>query len=607
VNFLVFEAGNPNSIVSAVSQARENARTVRDQLPAELWEELNRLYLFLRSDEARLRYASSPAEFFGEVRSASLLLTGLGHATVMHGEGWQFIEVGRFIERGDQTDPHPGRAARRLSRARPAAPRDRAAGGRVDAVLRSCSAWDAYKSIHGATVDALRVVAFLLLSEEFPRSVRFCAEELDAALRRISGVAAGRFANAAEQRSGRFLAELRFATVEDLLETHGLHAASTASSSGSRRSRTRSTTSTPARPTTPSLRRSNSRCSSSSSRPRSRCEARGRPPDALPVRRARAGQLQRAAAAARCRGPTQDCESFLLRVVPPVGCRHYTDLHGNHVSFFDLDRAAPKPRDRVSLARAHRVRGAGGDGCLPAFAREGVRAHGVVPRVPAGEPLRGPRPESWRLALDAPPERDDLWAAALKLMRVVHGELAYQPGTTTVQTRRARRSRLAAAGVPGLRARDDRALPGDRHPGALRERLLYNGPRELLRGAQASHAWCEVYVPGDGWRGLDPTNDQPAGDRYVKVASAATTRTSRRSRGRYRGTAEQELDVEVSVERLEGYASAEEHERHDHEDRQQHQPAVQHVAAEARHPHAALLAIARTMKLGRCRCSCSRP
>ena len=96
--------------------------------------------------------------------------------------------------------------------------------GEWAAVLRSCSAWDAYKSVHGANVDPTRVVAFLLLNEDFPRSVRFCAEELDLALRRISGVAAGRFANPAEQRSGRLLAELRFATVEDLLETWGLHA-----------------------------------------------------------------------------------------------------------------------------------------------------------------------------------------------------------------------------------------------------------------------------------------------------------------------------------------------------------------------------------------------
>jgi uncharacterized alpha-E superfamily protein len=224
VEFLVFDPANPNGIVESVSRARENARTVRDQLTSELWEEINRLYLFLRSGEARARFEASPADFFGEVKNASLLLIGLGYATVMHGEGWHFVEAGRYLERGDQTTRildvlHAAFPARGV----PASWTERHALEWA-AVLRSCSAWDAYKSLHGASVEPARVVGFLLLNEEFPRSLRFCAEELDAALRRISGVAAGRFANAAEQRSGRLLAELRFATVEDLLAEHGLHA-----------------------------------------------------------------------------------------------------------------------------------------------------------------------------------------------------------------------------------------------------------------------------------------------------------------------------------------------------------------------------------------------
>ena len=224
VDFLVLETRNPDSILSAVSRARENARTVRDQLTAEVWEELNRLHLFLQSAEASAHFEASPSEFFAEVKRASLLLTGLAHATVMHGEGWQFSEVGRFIERADQTTRildvlHGAFPERGLPEA--ASERDSVEWA---ALLRSCSAWDAYKSIHGAQVGPTRAVGFLLLNEEFPRSVRFCAEELDSALRRISGVAPGRFANAAEQLSGRFLAELRFATIEDLLAYFGLHA-----------------------------------------------------------------------------------------------------------------------------------------------------------------------------------------------------------------------------------------------------------------------------------------------------------------------------------------------------------------------------------------------
>ena len=87
---------------------------------------------------------------------------------------------------------------------------------------RSCSAWDAYKSIHGAEVHPKPVTEFLLFNEDFPRSVRFCAGELNTALRRISGVAEGRFVNDAEKLAGRLLAELQFSTVDEIF-SRGLH------------------------------------------------------------------------------------------------------------------------------------------------------------------------------------------------------------------------------------------------------------------------------------------------------------------------------------------------------------------------------------------------
>ena len=64
---------------------------------------------------------------------------------------------------------------------------------------------------------------------------------------------------------------------------------------------------------------------------------------------------------------------------------------------------------------------------------------------------------------------------------------------------------------------------------------LYNGPLDELEGAQASHAWCEVYIPDYGWRGLDPTNDQQADERYIKVAVEGTMRISCPCRGRIAG------------------------------------------------------------------------
>src|ERR1044071_1930109 len=220
--FLVFQTENPNSIVSSVCQARENARMVRDQITLELWEELNRLYWFVRTPQARQVWKESPSEFFQQIKASSLQIIGLTSATLIHNEGWWFAEVGKFIERADKTS--------RILDLRYASLPPRGTPESVSqsdalewsAILRSCSAWDAYKTIHGAEVSPRFVAEFLLLSEDFPRSVRFCVSELNHALRRISGVAEGKFCNEAEKLAGRLVAELQFNTIPEIFDA-GLH------------------------------------------------------------------------------------------------------------------------------------------------------------------------------------------------------------------------------------------------------------------------------------------------------------------------------------------------------------------------------------------------
>ena len=220
--FLVFQAENPNSILSSIAQARENARMVRDQITAELWEEINRLYLFLYSPRAGELWNESPSDFFLTIKNGSLLLQGLTDATVVRNEGWFFTQAGRYLERADKTSRILDvRHASLPERGMPGAPSQSDALG-WSAVLRSCSAWDAYKAVHGAEVQPALVAELLLLSDEFPRSVRFSVRHLNTVLRRISGVHEGRFSNAAEKLAGRLLAELQFSTVEDIFEV-GLH------------------------------------------------------------------------------------------------------------------------------------------------------------------------------------------------------------------------------------------------------------------------------------------------------------------------------------------------------------------------------------------------
>ena len=220
--FLVFQPENANSIYQCISSARENARMVRDQLTMELWEELNRIYLFLHSPQARKVWSRSPSEFFQEVKSASLLVIGIMNATMVHDEGWRFVQAGQFLERGDKTTRILDvRHASLPQKGVPDAINSTAAV-EWSAVLRSCSAWDAYKSIYGTDVHPRLVAEFLLLDDNFPRSVRFCVSSVNRAIRRISGVAEGHFSNTAEKLTGRFLAELQFSTIDEVFEA-GLH------------------------------------------------------------------------------------------------------------------------------------------------------------------------------------------------------------------------------------------------------------------------------------------------------------------------------------------------------------------------------------------------
>lgn len=220
--FLVFQAENPNSLVSSICQARENARMVRDQIAIEYWEELNRLYWFVKSPGGRRVWKESSSEFFQQIKEGSLHLIGLGYTTLIRNEGWWFVEAGKFLERADKTS----RILDVRSGGLPERDTPDAAGQpeamEWPAILRSCSAWDAYRTLRGMDVQPFGVVEFLLFNDDFPRSVRFCVNQLNNALRHISDVPEGRFCNNAEKLAGRLAAELQFSTVDEIFD-QGLH------------------------------------------------------------------------------------------------------------------------------------------------------------------------------------------------------------------------------------------------------------------------------------------------------------------------------------------------------------------------------------------------
>src|SRR5215212_6718491 len=103
IQFLAFDPENPNSILSCLRAARENARTVREIISSEMWLQLNKFYLMVNDAAATGQGRNSPHEFFSEVKLASQLFTGITDGTMSHGEAWHFSRLARKLERADKT------------------------------------------------------------------------------------------------------------------------------------------------------------------------------------------------------------------------------------------------------------------------------------------------------------------------------------------------------------------------------------------------------------------------------------------------------------------------------------------------------------------------
>ena len=213
LEFLTLAKGNNDSIRQCIALARENARMVRDQISEEMWRELNRLHLFLQGPAARDEWEFSPQEFCDRIIRFSLLFQGLVEATIAQHEGYLFIKVGKYLERADKT-------TRILDI--PAHHADNLVVSPWPTVLRACSARSAYLASRGASISEKEAVSLLLFDQAFPRSVRFCLNEVDTALHQISGSARGTYANEAERLSGATLAGIDFNGPGDL-ERLGLH------------------------------------------------------------------------------------------------------------------------------------------------------------------------------------------------------------------------------------------------------------------------------------------------------------------------------------------------------------------------------------------------
>jgi uncharacterized alpha-E superfamily protein len=220
IEFLTFDPQNPNSILSCLQAARENARGVREVISSAMWLQLNKFYLMVKLASAAPLDLDSATDFFHEVILSSQLFTGITDASMTHGAGWHFAQIGRMLERADKVSRILDMKYYILLRS----PED--VGTAFDhiqwgAVLRSASAFEMYCKRHGR-ISPRGVIEFLMLDREFPRSVQFCLRAARDSLHVISGAPPGAFRCAPEKLLGQICADLEFATVDDIIGC-GLH------------------------------------------------------------------------------------------------------------------------------------------------------------------------------------------------------------------------------------------------------------------------------------------------------------------------------------------------------------------------------------------------
>lgn len=212
---LTFDRSNPSSIVSCIAAAREDLRHVREQCSSEMWEQLNRLYLQIVTSPKEEGWTSGSHQFFRAVQDGANLFHGMADSTMSHGEGWQYIQLGRYVERTDALALLIGTHFNRVPN-----PLDQPVESEEYlewvGLLKCCSAFEAYCKRYTAEVRPLRVAEFLMLNPDFPHSLRFSVEMVHSALR-VIGELTERRPEKTVRLSGRLRATLSFSQIDEIL------------------------------------------------------------------------------------------------------------------------------------------------------------------------------------------------------------------------------------------------------------------------------------------------------------------------------------------------------------------------------------------------------
>lgn len=209
ISWSVLDGSNPSSIFSCLKCARENAHAVRSVIPNEMWEILNSTWLELKTiDGARLREQGLTG-FCEWVKDRSHTVRGATHGTMLRDEAFSFVRLGTFLERADNTARLLGVRSEGVTAETRVVP----ASGQLHwaAVLKSVSAYKAYRALTREDVSPAGVAEMLIMNADMPRSLHACLDAVSTILERISPTAE------CTRMAGAGHAKLHYGRLEQLL------------------------------------------------------------------------------------------------------------------------------------------------------------------------------------------------------------------------------------------------------------------------------------------------------------------------------------------------------------------------------------------------------
>jgi uncharacterized alpha-E superfamily protein len=217
--FLTFDRNYPNSLISALSMARENAQTAREVLSREMWQELNESYLMVKEASKKPFSLGELGAFFDRVKLSGIHYEGVTNATLSRGEAWHFARLGRLLERADKTSRILDVNYFQIQQ------------NTTDAVtldqlgwttlLSSVSALQMYRQEYHY-ISPENVTSFLLLGQRFPRAISYCIAEAQTSLYAITGTPLDACRYTPERLIGKLRARLSFDSIEDVMQA-GIH------------------------------------------------------------------------------------------------------------------------------------------------------------------------------------------------------------------------------------------------------------------------------------------------------------------------------------------------------------------------------------------------